>query len=185
MYSTLCSDGATKEEAEHSRVSSLAVTYKAGQLSTKQSTQAKYNAIARASKLGRGCDYEEAYFHAFPSTAAAMQAGPGVTGAYAAKVVGTLFETGGNKGLSVKEQLERGVNLESYWPSFLMRPAVQKQKSDIKFWGAKSPVKSYAYMSSAAVQWGTAGQGKTQVKNYTDTWSSGWQPKSSIAAGSD
>lgn len=181
VYSTLCVDGVVQGQADTARVAGLATEYRAGLLSKIQTTQAVYNCVARASKLGLGCDYEEAYFQQFPSTAAAMT-GAGVNGSYAAKVVGTLFETGGNKGLSVKEQLATGVNVQAYWPGFLMRPAVEKEKSDVKFWTiAKSPLKSYAYMSAAAVSWGTEGQGKQEiVNNYVNTWAPGWQPTSSL-----
>lgn len=181
VYSTTCADGRVAGDAETARVAALATNYRAGQLSMLQKTQMRYDAIREANMLGFGCDYEESYFKRFPKTAAAMRYS---TGAYAAGVAEAAIITG-FKQPSVDENIN-GINKMSYWPSFVMRAAVEKPSGEGEWWKQNSTLKNYAPMSSAAVSWGTAGQKSSaewdKVKNY-DTWSPGWQPSSALAIG--
>lgn len=169
VYSTLCADGRVQGDADAARVSALAAQFRGGQMGAKRTEAMRYSSIQEATTLGRSCGYEEEYFEQFPKMAASMRYS---NGTYAAMVNGTALVTG-NKVLSVTEQIN-GVNLNSYWPSNLMRAAVDRKK---KMW--ESSLKKWTPMSSAALQWGIDAQRTGEVPvPYGGAWKDGWQPTS-------
>lgn len=170
-YNTMCADGRCAGEAETARVAGLATEFRAGQMGAGVKMQMRYDASREAMFSGRGCDYEEKQYAEYPKMAAGIRWG---TGAYAASVRGVMGVMGG-KMATVTEQV-LGVNLDSYWPSNKIRPAVERKSAP---W-MPSPIKSYAAMSEAAVAYGVEAQTKPFVESGYEGWSSGWKPESSI-----
>lgn len=168
VYSTACADGRVSGDAENARVSALAAEYRSRQFSKLDKAAMRYAAIKEATVLARGCSYEEESFEKFPKMSAAMRYS---TGAYAASVTETQLVTGGSA-LTISDQVN-GVNLDSYWPSNEIRPAVKR----VSPWYKPSPIKNYAPMSEAAVAYGVEAQ-KAFVDDKYSGWSSGWKPKS-------
>lgn len=171
-FSTMCADGREKSQAEASRIISLAAQFRGSQFTTLQKTQMRYNAIKEATILASGCDYEEAYFQKFPKMAAAMRYSDGT---YASSVNETALLTGGNT-LTVAEQIE-GVNLDVFWPSNLIRPAVDRE---VPWYATQLNLKKYTPMSEAAVEWGVSFQNTDDEPSpYVGAvWHPGWQPVS-------
>ena len=170
VYGTACMDGRVRGEADNTRVAALATEYRAGAMGVAEKTQMRYNASLEAVYSGRGCDYEERAYAQFPKMASAIRWG---NGAYAASVLGVDGVMGGK--LSVAEQIQ-GENLDSYWPSNEIRPAIARKS---KPW-MPSPLKEYAPMSVAATKYGVEAQTDPFVESGYEGWTPGWKPKSSL-----
>lgn len=170
VYGTGCMDGRVSGEAENKRVAALATEFRAGTMGDGAQAQMRYNASLEAVFSGRGCDYEEREFLQYPKMAGAVRWG---TGAYAAAVLGVDGVMG--RKMTVAEQV-KGINADSYWPSSQIRPAV---KSKSKAW-MPSPIKSYAPMSEAAVEFGVKAQTERFEGSPYAGWSAGWKPKSTL-----
>eukprot|EP00177_Eucheuma_denticulatum_P001116 GFKZ01002022.1.p1 GENE.GFKZ01002022.1~~GFKZ01002022.1.p1 ORF type:complete len:355 (+),score=40.59 GFKZ01002022.1:188-1252(+) len=172
VYSTLCADGRQRGDAETTRVASLSVSFRAGSMGVREKLRMRYDSRLEGVRMGTGGDYEEKNFLKYPKMAAAGRWG---NGSYAAGV-GTVADYMGGKLMTVEDQL-KGVNLLSYWPGYMIRPAVERKRAP---WES-SGVKSYAYMSEAAVSYGVKATSKPFVASGYDGWSAGWQPKSSLS----
>lgn len=173
VYSTSCCDGRTAGDAETARTAGLAANFRAGTMSNSAKTQMRYNASLEAVFKSRGCDYEEKQFCDFPKMAGAIRSGS--SGAYAARIGGVISVIGGDL-MTVEEQIQ-GVNLNSYWPSNQIRPAVER---DCEPWNAVPACKDYSWMCGAAVAYGVAAQTETFEESGYEGWSPGWQPSSSL-----
>lgn len=171
VYSTLCADGRRKGEAEVTRIASLATRYRAKTMGVKERMQMRYDASLQAVYLGHGCHHEEQQFVKFRKMASAMRYGDG---SFAASV-GTTADYMGGKLMTVEEQV-KSENLFAYWPGYLIRPAIKRQK---KPWES-SLIKSYAYMSEAAVEYGKKANSKPFVPSEYAGWRPGWKPKSTL-----
>lgn len=172
VYGTLCADGRRSGEADTARVAALSVAFRARGMGVRQKLGMKYDARLEAVRLGNGGDYEESNFLKYGKMAAAVRCG---NGSYAAGV-GTVVDYMGGKLMTVEEQV-KGENLFSYWPGYLIRPAVKRDKAP---WES-SGVKSYAYMSEAAVSYGVQATSEPFVDSVYNGWSAGWRPKSSLS----
>lgn len=173
VFSTACSDGAAKGEAEAARVAAGSTTYRARTLPAGVKAQGRYNAAAYATaQYGHGCGYEEALFVAYPAVAGAMRPS---TGAYAAAAA-PVGSAGGTMVVSPSSLAVRlaGPNRAAIWPSYERRPAVARRRAP---W-AEAPTRSYAPMSEAAVAAGVAAQagGYTKPAPGVLSWRAGWQP---------
>lgn len=171
-YNTSCCDGRVAGDAETARTAGMAAQFRAGTMSDSSKTQMRYNASLEAVFSGRGCDYEEKQFCDYPKMASAIRWS---TGAYAARSGGMIGVLGG-KLMTVQEQIE-GVNLDSYWPSNLIRPAVKRECSP---WNSVGACKDFSYMSEDALAYGVEAQSNPFVESGYEGWSPGWQPKSSV-----
>jgi hypothetical protein len=178
VYGVNCCDGASGGEAEEARVCAEAGRFRAGQLGAGLQAQGRYNAIAQATALSRGCSYEEESYGAFPSVAGMMRFSSGVYAAYSSGASGS--GVGGGVVGALSKRLS-GVNAAALWPSSKVRAAVVAENRK-PFWKTSSPIKSYAYMSEAAVAYGvTAQTGSFKGNSVNTAWRSGWAPKSSTS----
>lgn len=183
VYGTACADGATFEAAETSRTAALAVEYAAGMIPLNRQAAMMYNAPAYAYAVSRGCSYEDAQFKEFPKMAAGIQGL--TTGAYSASVggaaqMGSRAVAQLGKAVSLAEKLA-GDNFDALFPASDIRPAVKK---DRPFWSkVEGTVKSYAYMSGAAVEYGKSFSDDKfdDSGSYQDSWSPGWVPTSTTS----
>lgn len=171
VYNTMCADGRCAGDADVARVGGLAARFRAGQMGKGAKRQMRNNASLEAIFSGRGCDYEEKQYAEFPKMAAGIRWG---TGAYAAGVTGVMGVMGG-KVATVTEQI-MGENLDVYWPGNKIRAGVERAT---KPW-MPSPIKSYAYMSEAAVAYGVEAQSEPFEESGYEGWSAGWRTKSSV-----
>lgn len=178
VYSTSCSDGAAKGQAEDARVAGLAAQYAGARLPVKLQTRRNFNASLFAIATARGCSYEEEQFLMFPKMAGAMRGL--TTGAYAASVGGATAAGGISTGKSSKMAALavrlKGANASAIWPNSEIRKAIVRAR---KPWESAG-VKSYAYMSEAAVKYGMEAQAKPFVAEKYEGWSAGWSAKSKL-----
>lgn len=73
-YTTKCSDGTTKDQAEAGRVAGMATLYRVAQLPTGLLEAGRYNSMMYAlNQFGHGCSYEEKLFVKYPAIAGAMR----------------------------------------------------------------------------------------------------------------
>jgi hypothetical protein len=178
IYGKTCCDGASGTEADDSRVNAEAAKFRAAQLSAGMQAQGRYNAIAQATALSRGCGYEESSYEAFPSVAGMMRYSSGVYASYSAGAIGSGVGGGTVGSLAVRLS---GPNAKALWPSSEVRAAVKSAKPG-PFWKAPSGVKDYSYMSGAAVAYGVAAQtGAFKTGAVNTAWKSGWAPRSSTS----
>lgn len=176
VYGTGCADGAASGQADTARVAGLAVEYAAGMLSESDKTRRFYNSIKFANAVSRGCTYEEELINKYPKMACAIRGLS--TGAYAAVVSGasnagsvSLGQMG--KTVSLEERL-KGDNALALFPGSAIRAAVKRSTPP---W-VSSPLKNYAPMSEAAVQYGKnfAEKKYDESNSFSEKWSPGWKP---------
>lgn len=173
IFRPACQDGLSKGDADTARIAALGAEFRAGHLSEGAKAQMRYDVTREAMALARGCNYEEEYFYSFPKMSGAMRYS---TGAYAASVTETQMITGGDD-MSMTEIIS-GDNLDAAYPSYKIRPAVTRKTMP---W-TTSPIKSYAYMSEAAVKMGIEANSNPFEPSKYNGWKPGWKPVSSLSA---